>query len=107
MKSKIIFADNKVKKTFEKLSKSNKKELYNSITKSFNALKNNVFRGIQIPKKQIPKEYLRKYKIDNLWKVNLSHSWRLIYSVSSQDVVIIYIILEWMNHKEYDRKFKY
>jgi len=31
----------------------------------------------------------------------------LIYSVAKDEVIVIAIILEWMNHKSYERKFAY
>lgn len=107
MESKIFFADQNIKKAFEKLSKLNEKELYNSIIKSLTSLEKNAFCGTQIQKNLIPKTYIKKYKIDNLWKINLPNAWRLIYSVSNNNIVVISIILEWMSHKEYERKFKY
>ena len=70
IKSRIFFANEKLKKNFEKLKsgKSEEKELYNSLIQAFENLKRNAHYGIQIPKKRIPKEYLKKYGIDNLWK---------------------------------------
>lgn len=69
-------------------------------------LKKNAFSGLQIPKRIIPKEYL-KYGIDNLWKYNLPNAWRLLYSIGKEEVQIISIVLEWMDHKEYERRFHY
>jgi hypothetical protein len=54
-------------------------------------LKENPFCGIAIPKRLIPKIYKRKYGINNLWKYNLPGA----------------LILEWLSHKEYERRFKY
>ena len=63
--------------------------------------------GIQIQKKLIPKEYITKYEIDNLWKYNLPNAWRLIYTVANNKVTVLSIVLEWMTHKEYEKRFKY
>lgn len=57
--------------------------------------------------KKIPKSYIDKYNIDNLWKYDLPKGWRLIYSVANGEVLIVSIIIEWMKHKEYERKFNY
>ena len=54
-----------------------------------------------------PKSYLEKYKIDNLWKYDLPNAWRLIYSIKNGQITILSIILEWMNHKDYEKRFKY
>ncbi len=67
----------------------------------------NAFCGIQIPKHLIPKEYTKKYDIKNLWKYNLPNAWRLLYSVEGNNVKIISIILEWLDHKKYERRSKY
>ena len=70
-------------------------------------LRQNAFAGIQVPKRLIPKEYIQKYKINNLWKYDLPKGWRLIYSVANGQVCILSIVLEWMSHKDYERRFKY
>lgn len=106
----IRFADAKLKKSLEKLkhSATEDKKLYNFINRALDDLEENAFCGIQIPKKQIPKEYIKKYGIDNCWKYNLPNAWRLIYSVAdSGEIKVISLILEWKNHKNYERKFKY
>jgi len=70
MKSEINFADEKVQKSFEELenSKYEDKMLYKWICRAFEDLEENAFCGIRIQKKLIPKIYIEKYKIDNLWK---------------------------------------
>ncbi len=107
--SRVVFADEKVKQAFEKLleGKTEDRKLYGFIVRAFEDLEKNAFCGIRIPKKLIPKEYKKKYGIDNLWKYNLPNAWRLIYSVGRKELVVISIILEWLSHKSYERKFKY
>lgn len=110
MNSEIIFADEKIKEALEKLknSKTEDKKLYDFLVRAFDDLEKNAFCGIQIPKKQIPKEYHHKYgSLDNLWKYNLPNAWRLIYTIKNNEVVVLSIILEWMSHKDYERKFNY
>ncbi|MEM2713949.1 MAG: hypothetical protein QXE64_02525 [Candidatus Pacearchaeota archaeon] len=109
MKSEVYFADEKVKKAFEKLknSKTEDQMLYKWIKRAINDLSENAFCGIQIPKKLIPSSYIRKYKIDNLWKYDLPKGWRLLYTVAYEKVMIISIIIEWVDHKNYERRFKY
>ena len=108
MKSKVVFADRKLKEAYEKLkhSTSEDKKLYEWLTKAFKSLEENAFCGIQIPKRLIPKEY-RKYGIDNLWKYNLPEAWRLLYSVAAGEEVVISIVIEWLDHKSYERRFGY
>ncbi len=109
MKSQIKYAEEKVKKSLEKLknSKTEDQKLYKWINRAMDDLEENAFCGIQIQKKLIPKIYIKKYKIDNLWKYDLPKGWRLIYSVVNGDVQILSIILEWMCHKDYERRFRY
>ena len=106
--SKIKFIDERLLKSFNKL-KENKKEqnLYKSLIKAFKEIETNAFIGIQIPKKLIPKDYSKKYKMHNLWKYNLPNAWRLLYSVENQEIIIVSIILEWLPHKEYEKRFNY
>ena len=109
MKSEITFTDEKIQAAFEKLkeSKTEDKKLYDWIVRAFEDLEENAFAGIQIPKRIIPKEYKMKCNVDNLWKYNLPNAWRLIYTVANDKVTILSIILEWMNHKDYEKRFKY
>ncbi len=109
MKSVIRFADEKLKESFEKLkdSKTEDKKLYEWINRALDNLEGDAFCGIQIPKRLIPKIYIHKYAIDNLWKYDLPLGWRLIYSVANSEVCILSLILEWMNHKDYERRFGY
>ena len=109
MKSKVYFADEKIKVAFEKLKTSTTEDrrLYERLSRAIDDLEEDAFSGIQIPKKLIPKAYIAKYEIDNLWKYNLPDAWRLIYSVARDDVVVISIIIEWFDHKNYEKRFGY
>lgn len=109
MSAKVVFVEEKLKKAFMKLknSKTEDRKLYEWLNRAFDDLQNNPFCGIQIQRKLIPREYIRKYNIDNLWKYNLPDAWRLIYSVAKHQVVIISIIIEWLDHKKYERRFGY
>lgn len=106
MKSNIQFVNEKVKKAFEKLEKEDNK-MYKLIIRAFEDIENNAFCGVQIPKRLIPKGYIQKFGVKNLWKYNLPDAWRLIYSIKGKNLKIISIILEWLDHKEYERRFHY
>jgi Txe/YoeB family toxin of Txe-Axe toxin-antitoxin module len=104
--SKVVFINNNLEKKFNSLK--NNDPLKKSITNAIKKLRKNVFSGIQMPKRLIPKEYIQKYKINNLWKYNLSGGWRLLYAVSPEDEIeIISAILDWLDHKTYEKKLKY
>ena len=106
MQGNIKFVNERIQKSFEKLRKEDPK-MYKILLRAFEDIENNVFCGIQIPKRLIPKEYIRKFKARNLWKYNLPDAWRLIYSIQGKNLLIVSIILEWMDHKTYERRFKY
>ena len=103
-KVEIQFANENVLKDYNELTDDRLKKF---IDRALQDIKENPFCGIQIPKKLIPKEYAVKFNAKNLWKYNLPDAWRLIYSIEGGEIVIITIILEWMNHKEYERRFGY
>jgi len=107
--SKIKFADGKVKKAFGELehSTTEDKQLYRFLIQAFENLEHDAFSGIQLPKRQIPKAYFQKYGVDNVWKYNLPNAWRLLYSVAREEVIVVSIVLEWLDHKNYDRRFGY
>ncbi|MEK6854559.1 MAG: hypothetical protein AABX60_04435 [Nanoarchaeota archaeon] len=101
--------DESLKKAFEQLKegKGEERRLYDWLLRAFNDIEQNAFCGIQIPKRLIPKEYLQKYDVHNVWKYNLPNAWRLIYSVEHQEIIVVSIVLEWMDHKEYEHRFNY
>ncbi len=63
--------------------------------------------GYSPPKRLIPKHYIKRYGIDNLWKYDLPKGWRLLYSIAREEILIVAIILEWLSHPEYERRFGY
>jgi len=107
--SKVKFFDEKLKNAFEVLQegKDDRKRLYSALVKAFDDIEKNAFCGVQIPKRLIPKQYFNKYHIHNLWKYDLPKSWRLIYSVVSDEIIVFSVILEWLDHKDYEKRFNY
>ncbi len=89
-------------------NKINEKE-YKLICKGIEQLKIDFRKGFHISKKnQRAYEYfVKKYNVKNLWKLDVSKEWRLIYTVEGTEVEVISIILESMDHKEYERKLGY
>jgi len=107
--STISFADANPKESYYRLETGNlsDRELFRTISKALDRIEENVFCGIQIPKRLIPKEYVEKYNVRNLWKYNLPKGWRIIYSILGDQIIIISLVIEWMNHKHYERRFNY
>lgn len=107
--SEIRFADEKLRKSFYELEEGDpsERELFTFVDQAINNLEKNAFCGIQIPKNKIPKEYVLKYGAMNLWKYDLPNAWRLIYTIRGAKVIVVSLILEWLTHKEYERRFHY
>ena len=104
--SKVVFISDELESSFNILPEDD--FLKKSIKQAVQNLKENAFCGIQVPKRLIPKEYIKKWGITNLWKYDLPKGWRLMYTVTSDnEVELISAILEWCDHKEYERRFKY
>ena len=89
------------------ITSSDHQTLLNSIKQKIEILKANPEYGTQIPKDRTPKEYVRDYDVNNLWKVDLSGAWRMIYTIRGSEVEIISLILDIMNHRDYEKKFRY
>lgn len=105
-KSNVVFANDKLEKLFYSLSED--EEIKKFLKRAIKDIEKNAFCGIRIPKKLIPKEYVQKYGINNLWKYDLPDGWRLLYSITTPNKIeILSVIIEWFSHKNYERKFKY
>lgn len=109
MTTRIFFNDESTSEKYKKLQNSSKLEdirIFNEIIKAIDILEEDPFSGIQIPKRQVPKKYKKIFRPDNLWKYDLK-TWRLIYWISSDDEGQITLLIDWMNHKQYDKLFGY
>ena len=106
---KVGFISERLKEQFNSLKtgKFEDKKLYEFIDRAIGDLKKNPICGIKIQKRIWPKEYTKRYGITNLWKYDLPNAWRLIYTIETDEVTIVSIILEWFSHKDYNKRFKY
>ena len=103
---KVTFVDDKLEEAFNSLNEED--WLKKAINKAIEKLKENAFCGERIKKELIPKVYVQKYGIDNLWRYPLPNAWRLVYSViAPNNIQILTVIIEYMDHKNYERRFKY
>ncbi|MGM5481771.1 MAG: hypothetical protein ACQESE_05180 [Nanobdellota archaeon] len=105
----VVFIDKKTEHKFETLKSGTyeKKKLYSFIKRAIADLKDDPACGVKIPKKLWPQSYVKKYGVTNLWKYDLPNAWRLIYTIQSDEITIMNIILDWFSHKKYERKFNY
>ncbi len=81
--------------------------LLRSILRVRDLLKENPFAGDQVRKKQIPDKYLEKYDAENAWRIELANRWRLVYTITGNQVEIITFIMDIYDHKKYDKVFGY
>ena len=105
----VGFADEAVREAYDKLAegRAEEKEIHKQIDEAIDDLKENPQIGIRVPKSVWPKIYIQKYGITNLRKINLRSGWRLLYTIRGNEIEIMSVLLEWMTHKEYERRFKY
>ena len=91
------------------ISKSFNQQLFKSIKRVKELIETNKFYGDNIKKNQIPKFYIEKYGITNLFRVELVGYWRLLYTLedAGNNIEILAIILEFMDHKKYNKLFGY
>jgi len=111
---KIILLD-EAKEEFERLNKiagwqkekgienSEEIRLINSIKSKIELLKRNPFFGDNFPKRLIPKNY----DVPNLWRIELSNFWRMIYTIRGDNIEIICFVLNITDHKKYNKIFGY
>jgi len=106
--SDIGFVDAKVKKAYLDLEhgRGDEKQLFTFITRAIHDIEKNHIVGDNIPKRLIPK-YYAKHNLDNLWRYELPNGWRLLYTVLGNKVRIVSIIVEWLDHTNYERRFGY
>ncbi len=70
-------------------------------------LKDNPFVGDQVKKEQIPDCYINDFGVSNLWRIELSNYWRLVYTIQSDEVEIIDFVLDIIDHNKYNEIFGY
>jgi len=77
---------------------NNKKEL----------IKTDIHYGNPIAKNLIPQEYIIKFGIKNLFRVELPAFWRMLYTLTNnEEVEIIAFVLDITDHPTYDKKLGY
>ncbi|MBU2560949.1 MAG: hypothetical protein KKD17_01535 [Nanoarchaeota archaeon] len=105
----VAFATAKLKADFEALKdgKSEEQGLHKELCMTLDALRSDPGSGIRVPKRIWPKFYKKRHLITNLWKRDLRSGWRVTYTIKFYEEKTICMILEWMTHKEYERRFGY
>ena len=104
-----VFLKDDAKEGYLKLKKRNDKEaksILNSIQRVRDILKDNPQYGDPIAKKLIPKS-LAKLGIKNLYRVELSNYWRMLYTLEGNRIEILLFVLKIVDHPEYNKLFGY
>ena len=71
-------------------------------------LKENMFAGEQISKKQIPSQYKERYGVNNLFRYAHPEGYRSCYTISYEEGFdVCPHILDLLSHEEYDKIFRY
>jgi hypothetical protein len=114
MKQVRVILSEDAKEVYEFLNReaANSKQersILNSINQKIEFIKLNPHYGNPVPKKLIPKEYLKKYEITNLFRVELPDFWRMLYTLTSGEtkVEVISFVLDIIDHPAYNKKFGY
>ena len=102
--NRVVFIDDDLEKSFNSLSEND--PIKRGIKRAIDFIKEDAFCGRNVRKKLIPKKLVKKYRINNLWIYNLPNGWRLLYSITSNgEIELIAAVLDWMDHKDYERLF--
>lgn len=83
--------------------------ILNAINKKVEWIKINIHYGDPIAKDLIPQEYKEKYDVKNLFRVELPHYWRMLYTLTDDEtkIEIIAFVLDLIDHSTYNKKFGY
>ena len=82
--------------------------ILNAINNKMDLIKQNPHFGNPIEKKKIPKEYLIKYGVNNLFRIELPNFWRMLYTLTNnEEIKIIAFVLDVIDHQTYNNKFGY
>jgi hypothetical protein len=102
--SRVKFIDSELEKAFNNLSDND--PIKKALIKAIQNIMEDYQAGEYIPKNKVPEAYLRKYGINNVRVYDLPFAWRLMYTITgSSEIGIISVILDWMNHKDYEKLF--
>ena len=82
------------------------KSVFNSVERIKNILNENPQHGEPVAKRLIPPK-LAVLGIQNLYRVELSNYWRMLYTIEGNNVEILVFVLSITDHKDYNKLFGY
>lgn len=84
---------------------------YKQILVSIDDAKDNLafdpYYGNQIPRKYLNKKIINFYGVDKIFRVELVGYWRLLYTIITDESLIVVLILDFMDHNRYNKLFGY
>lgn len=104
-----VFLKGEAKISYLKLkerSDGQSRSILRSIERVKEILKENPQVGDPISKNIIPKKFL-KMGIKNVYRLELSNYWRMLYTIEGDRVEIFIFILSIDSHKDYNKLFGY
>ena len=85
------------------ITNSDEMQLLKAIKQKTDLIKENPMYGNSLPKKQIPKNM----DVSNLFRVELTGYWRMLYSLEGNKIEIVAFILYIIDHPTYDKLLGY
>ena len=86
------------------ITNSPNQQLLRSIKRVTELLKENPQYGDHIPRALAMKTGL---PVANLWRIELTGYWRMLYTITGNCIEIICYVLDIMDHRKYDKLFRY
>jgi hypothetical protein len=85
------------------------KSVFNAVNRKVELIKADIQYGEPIAKTLIPREYVEKYGVKNLFWVGLPNFWRMLYSLTNGNtrIEIVAFVVDILAHPDYDGKFGY
>jgi predicted RNA-binding protein with EMAP domain len=78
-------------------------QLLKSIKQKIELLRQNAMFGENIPKSLIPKQL----EVSNLFRIELTHFWRMLYTLKGDEIEIVAFALYIVDHEAYNKIFGY
>ncbi len=86
------------------IQNSEHQQLHKSIKQKIELIKANPQYGAPVPKMLVKKS---GYSVDNMWVADLVGYWRMLYTITGNEIEIISILLDFMDHRKYNKLFGY
>ena len=114
---KVLFSEEaeSIYQDFFRKANISKKErmILKAVDQKVEFIKMDSHYGNPIAKQLIPSEYIMKYDVKNLFRVELPCFWRMIYTLKESekeeeiDIIIVALVIDIIDYKTYNKKFGY